>query len=83
MPLTPSQRSMRARKAALTSWANTDDPSARARCGTEGLVRRFEREADPDNTLAPDERRRRAKLLFKAHMEGLRLKASKARNGSH
>jgi hypothetical protein len=79
MPLSASERRMRARKAALTSWARTEDRSARARRGHDGLLRKFEDEVDPNGTLSQNERRTRAQLLLDAHMEGLRLKASKAR----
>lgn len=42
-----------------------------------GFLARFEREADPDGVLTPEERERRATLLLKAHMSRLGRKASK------
>ena len=77
--LTAAERTLRARLAAHTSWANTADPSARARKGAAGLLAKFELEADPDGTLDPIDRRRRAEQLRKAHMARLALKSSKAR----
>lgn len=40
---------------------------------------RFEREVDPDGTLPPDERERRAAHARRAHMLALSLKSAKAR----
>ncbi len=79
MPLTPSERSLRARAAAHASWANTADPSARTAPARRAALDRFEREVDPDGTLSPAERRRRAEHLRKAHMHGLALKSAQAR----
>jgi hypothetical protein len=40
---------------------------------------KFEREADPDGTLPPDERARRADCLRRAHMQRLALRGVQAR----
>lgn len=79
MPLTPEQRSQRARLAALTRWSK-EDPSANASRGQAGLMARFERQVDPNNELAPAERQRRAEAARKAHMLSLAFKSSKARS---
>jgi len=79
MPLSPEQRSMRARVAALTRWSK-EDPQHTANRGQAGLLARFEREVDPDGKLAPAERRRRAEALRRAHMARLALRSSQARS---
>lgn len=76
---TASERKMSSRIGGLMSWANEQDPTGRAQRMQEGLLARFEREADPDGKLDPAERRRRAELLRKAHMTRLALKSAKAR----
>lgn len=45
----------------------------------EGFLARFEREADPDGVLSPEERSRRAEALRRAHMARLALKSAQAR----
>lgn len=76
---TPGDRSLRARIAAHTSWANTPDRSARTKPGRDAALARFEREVDPDGVLPEDERRQRAEHASKAHMQKLALKSVKAR----
>ena len=77
--LTPEERALRSRIAAHKSWANTTDPSARTKPARDAMLARFEAEVDPDGTLAPNERRRRAEHARKAYMQGLALKSAKAR----
>lgn len=77
--LTPDERSLRARMAAHQSWANTPDPSARTKPAREGLLAKFEAEVDPEGTLDPAERRRRAEHARRAYMAGLSLKSAQAR----
>jgi hypothetical protein len=77
--LSPAERSLRARLAVHTSWANTTDPSERTRPGREAADRRFEDAVDPDRQLPEAERKRRALHARRAHMQGLALKAAKAR----
>jgi hypothetical protein len=67
--LSPAERSRQASIAGLTGWANTVDRSARGRAGYNGLLAKFAREADPEGTLTPAERSRRAKTLYKLHMQ--------------
>lgn len=76
--LTPAQRTLRARKAALARWSQ-EDPTENAERGQRGLLDKFEQEVDPNNQLAPAERARRAEAARKAHMAGLALKSSQAR----
>lgn len=76
--MTASERSMRASIAANARWANTDrrTESERAR---RAQLDRFEVEVDPDGTLDPDERARRADNARRAHMQRLALKSAQAR----
>jgi hypothetical protein len=58
MPLSPAEKRLRASIAGLSGWANTVDRSARGCHAHQGLIAKFEREADPKNQLPPDERRK-------------------------
>lgn len=79
-PLTPEQRSLRARLAAETSWANTLDPTSRtakARAAADG---RFEQQAREKHPTATEEQiARAAKYLKSAHFSRLALASAKAR----
>ena len=77
--LSPAERSLAARIAAHTSWANTADPAARTAPARAAMLDRFEKEADPDGTLTPTERERRARHLRSAYFAQLSLKSAKAR----
>lgn len=55
------------------------DPRETTRAARAAFLDKFEREADPDGTLSPDERRRRAKHLRKAHFLRLALKSAQVR----
>lgn len=80
--LTPSERTLRARAAAHTMWANTPDPAARlanARAASPSSIEYWERRIDPDSTMPPGERARRAEHARKAHFTRLSLKSAKAR----
>jgi hypothetical protein len=82
MPLTPAEKSLRARVAVHESWARTDDPAARtaaARKASPGSLEYFERQVDPDGTMPEAERRRRAEHLRKAHFQRLALASARAR----
>jgi hypothetical protein len=78
MPLTPAQRTLRARMAAHAMHAR-NDPRKITAAATAARWNRFENEADPDKVLPPAERRRRAEHLQQAYMTGLALKSSRAR----
>ena len=77
--LSPTERVMRARVAAHTSWANTPDRSARTAPARAVLLDRFEREVDPDGVLTPAERARRAESAKRAHFQRLALKSAVSR----
>lgn len=69
---------MRARMAAHMLHAKRDprETTAKAR---EAFLGRFERAVDPDGTLPPAERQRRAEAARKAYFTGLAYKSSRAR----
>lgn len=68
-----------ARLAANKSWARTPDRAKRTQNARSGFLARFEREVDPEGTLPPAERQRRAESAMKAHMQRLALKSAQAR----
>lgn len=79
---TSAERKLSARIAAYESWAGTPDRSARTAPARAALMAKFEAQVDPDGTLLPAERARRAELLRKAHFSRLALKSAKARRKS-
>lgn len=79
-PLTPEQRSLRAKIASHESWARTADPSARTAPARKAFADRFEREVDPDGVLAPDDRARRAEHARRAYFGRLALASARARH---
>jgi hypothetical protein len=86
MPLTPTERVIRAQIAAHDSWAHTEDRSARTAPARRALLDKFERLVDPDGTLPPAERAKRAEHARKAHFKRLALKSAQARrrrSGGH
>jgi hypothetical protein len=76
---TPAERSLQAKVAVETSWANTADPVARTAPARKAALERFEREVDPDGVLEPGERARRAEHARKAYFARLALKSAQAR----
>lgn len=80
--LTPDQRALRSRLGAYESWARTGDPAARtapARAASPASLDRWEREVDPDGTLDPAERHRRAEAARSAYFTRLSFKSSRSR----
>jgi hypothetical protein len=77
--LTPAERSLRARLASHTSWSRTSNRAERTSAARQAFADRFERQVDPDGTLPPDERQRRAESAKKAYYTGLALKSATAR----
>jgi hypothetical protein len=77
--LTPAQRSIRARIAANTRWAGEDGKAnaLRAQAGLKAKFLREIRERFPE--LPEPEIQRRAASVYRAHMQRLALKSSKAR----
>jgi hypothetical protein len=74
----PAERSLRARLAAHALHAQRDARETTANGRAEFLAR-FEREVDPDRTLDPAERRRRAEQARRAYFTRLSLTAVKAK----
>jgi hypothetical protein len=62
------------------SWAATADPSARTAPGRKAFLDSFERQVDPDGTMDPAERARRAGHLRSAHFARMALRSAKARS---
>ena len=80
MPASSSaEQRLQAQAAAHTSWARTADPSARTAPARAALFEKFEREVDPDGTLHPAERARRAEQARIAFYKNLSAKALRAR----
>jgi hypothetical protein len=67
------------RLGAHTSWAITEDRTARTAPAREKFLDRFERQVDPDGVLDPQERGIRAEHARKAYFTRLSLKAAEAR----
>lgn len=74
-----AERRLQASAAAHTSWARTSDPSARTAPARAALFEKFEREVDPDGTLHPAERARRAEQARIAFYKNLSAKALRSR----
>lgn len=78
MPLSPSERTLRARLAAHTLHAKVD-PTEHTEPARRAFLERFEDEVDPDRVLSPTERQRRADHARKAYFTRLALKSAQAR----
>jgi hypothetical protein len=76
--ISPAERSLRARLAAHALHGKRDrqETTAKARAA---FLAKFERDADPEEALPPEERRRRAESLRRAHFARLALASVKAR----
>jgi hypothetical protein len=74
----PAERSLRARLAAYAMHAQRDSRQTSAP-GRAAFLARFEREVDPDSTLDPEERRRRAAQARSAYFTRLSLRAVQVR----
>lgn len=77
--MSDSDRRLAATIAAHESWAHTPDRAKRTAPARAAMLAKFEREVDPDGTLPPEERARRAEHLRKAHFARLALKSARAR----
>lgn len=75
------ERSLRARIAANARWSREDPrpPTAAPAKARAGLWERFLREVDPDGSLDPVERARRAECARRAYYQRLALASAKAR----
>lgn len=74
-----SDRTMTARIAAHTRWGRTVDRSRATASARSAWEARFEREADPDGVLTPEERAKRVKSLKSAYYTRLALRSARAR----
>jgi hypothetical protein len=77
--LDPEVASLAAQIAAAERWGRVPDRAEATQPARAGLRAKFEREADPDGTLDPAERARRADHLQRAHMLRMSLAAKRAR----
>jgi hypothetical protein len=75
----PAERSLIAGIASHVSWANTGDRTARTAPARAAMQLRFERQVDPDGTLPPDERAKRAEHARKAYFMQLARKSADVR----
>jgi hypothetical protein len=75
----PEDRKLAASIAAHSSWALTADPAARTAPGRQAFLDGFERQVDPDGTLTPADRARRAEHARKAYFQKLALRSAQAR----
>lgn len=75
-------KNINARIAAEISWARTSDRSARTRPARQAFLKKFEKEVDPNGTLPPEERHRRANHALRAHMLRIRKRGLQTRRPS-
>ena len=73
------ERRLLATAGAHTSWAKTEDWSARTQPARDAFNQRFYDEVDPDRTLPTEIREKRAESARKAYFLQLSRKAAKAR----
>jgi hypothetical protein len=76
--LSDAERRIRAQVAAHSRLAR-ERPDEITLAARQGLLARFERDADPDGTLPERERRRRAWHLYQAHLYRMQLAGLRAR----
>ena len=74
----PREMALRGRIGAYRLHA-THDPKETTKAARTAFMARFEREVDPDGTLAPEERARRAGAARKAYFAQLAHNSAKAR----
>lgn len=75
----PAERRLKAQIAANLGWANTPDRSARTEPARRGLQESWERKADPDRVLTPQERAKRVENLKRAHFQRMALASAESR----
>lgn len=78
MPMSPQERSLRARQAAHTLHA-THDSRELTRPARDTFLAKFERQVDPDGELSEAERQRRAEQARKAYFADLARRSAKVR----
>jgi hypothetical protein len=75
--MTPSERSLRSRLGGLTTAARGHVNTGPAR---EAFLAKFEAQVDPDGTLGPQERARRAEAARRLHMSRLAYRSVRSRS---
>jgi hypothetical protein len=76
-PLSPAERTERARIAAHTRWAKEPDRLAATAPGRRAMFEYFERQVDPEGVLAPDVRAKLAENARKAQLADARRRSLK------
>lgn len=79
-PLTPAERTLRAKAAADASWANTSDRAARTEPARRAALARFERQVDSNGELPDDERQRRVASARRSYFRLLALRSARVRS---
>lgn len=79
MPLSTSERTLASRAGAHQSWANTPNRTARTAPARAAAMQRFEDQVDPDRSLAPAERAKRAESARRAYFADLARRSARAR----
>lgn len=79
MPAPPSERRIQAQIAANESWARTADRSKRTAKARAAMLQKFEQQVDPDGTLLPAERQKRAESARRAYFQRLALRSAQSR----
>lgn len=77
-PLTPAQRTLRARMGAYAQHARHDTTQTTA-AARAAFLARFEDQVDPDRQLPPAERERRALAARRRHFAELAYRSARAR----
>lgn len=68
--------------AVLTDLARCPDLVARTEPARKALAEKWEREADPEGVLDPDERAKRADFLKRAHYKRMALRSATVRRAN-
>jgi hypothetical protein len=81
--LPPAQRSLVGKAGAYTRWARMtkDERRAATAAATRGREKSWERKADPDGRMTPDELADAVTRLKKAHYARMQLASAQARTG--
>jgi hypothetical protein len=79
--LSPKHRSLVGKTAAYTRWAGTtkDERRAATAAATEGRRKSWERKADPEGRMTPEELADAVDRLKKAHYARMQLASAQAR----
>jgi len=77
--MTHEERTLAAKIAAHERWSRVPDRTAATAPARAALMAKFEHQVDPDGTLPPEERARRAEHARKAFFGRLALASARAR----